>query len=107
MKLLNLNDYIGGWFVGDFDPSIIKTEDFEVSVKHYMKGDYDEWHVHKVAKEITVIVQGSANMNGTTYKKDDVIVIYKNEGTDFEVLEDNTITCVVKVPSVKGDKYVL
>lgn len=107
MKLLNLKNYTGGWIVGNFDPSIIKTEDFEVSVKRYNKGDYEKSHVHKVAQEITVIVQGAAKMNGSTYRADDVVVIDKNEATDFEVLEDNTITCVVKVPSVMGDKYVL
>ena len=25
----NLDDMIGGWFVGDFDPSVVKTDAFE------------------------------------------------------------------------------
>jgi len=105
MKFFNLKSFIGGWFAGNFDPTIIKTTDFEVCVKRYGKGDHDKRHLHKKADEITVIVQGSAKMNGKIYKKDDIILIEKNEATDFESLEDGTVTCVVKRPSVIGDKY--
>ncbi len=105
MKNFDLKSFIGGWFVGDFDPTIIKTKEFEVSIKRYSKGDYEKSHMHKKAEEITVIVQGSAKMNGKTYHENDIILIEKNEPTDFEVLEDKTITCVVKKPSVLGDKY--
>jgi quercetin dioxygenase-like cupin family protein len=36
----------------------------------------------------------------------DIIVIDPNESTAFEALED-TLTVVVKTPSVAGDKYIL
>ena len=35
----NLKDMIGGWFIGDFDPSVWKTSAFEVAVKEYKSGD--------------------------------------------------------------------
>ncbi len=105
MKNFDLKSFIGGWFVGDFDPTIIKTSEFEVSIKKYNEGDYEKSHMHKKADEITVIVQGSARMNGKTYNENDIILIEKGESTDFEVLQDKTITCVVKKPSVLGDKY--
>jgi len=107
MKTYNLNDFIGGWVAGDFDPTIIKTKDFEVSVKRYKEGEYQEKHVHKQADEISIIVQGSARMNGKTYKQDDIILMPKGEATDFYPLEDGTITCVIKTPSVKGDKFLV
>ena len=105
MKTYNLKDFTGGWVAGDFDPTIIKTPDFEVSVKHYTEGEYQERHVHYLADELSIIVEGSARMNGKVYKKNDIILIEKGEPTDFYPLEDGTITCVIKTPSAKGDKH--
>ena len=34
-KTFNLKDFTKGWFVGNFDKSIIKTSDVEVAVKEY------------------------------------------------------------------------
>ena len=105
MKTFNLKDFTGGWVAGDFEPTIIKTQDFEVSVKHYKEGEYQEKHVHHKADELSIIVEGSARMNGKIYKKDDIILMPKGEATDFFPLEDGTITCVIKTPSVNGDKH--
>jgi len=107
MKIYNLTEFIGGWVAGDFEPTIIKTKDFEVSVKHYKKGEYQERHVHNKAEELSIIVQGSARMNGKIYSKNDIILMEKGEPTDFYPLEDGTITCVIKTPSVKGDKFLI
>lgn len=104
MKLYNLDDFTKGWFVGDFEPTLWKTNDVEVAVKHYDVGDYDEKHYHKIATEITIIADGMVRMNGQIYTKGDVIVIEPGEATDFKVLHP-TITTVIKFPCVKGDKY--
>jgi len=60
--------------------------------------------VHRVATEFTVIVEGSVRMNQQVYGRDQIIEIKPGEATDFEALTD-TITVVVKVPAVAGDKY--
>ena len=104
MKKYRLDEMTKGWFVGDFSPTIIKTRDVEVGVKHYQKNDYEESHHHKVATEITVIVSGKVRMNGEFYGAGDIIVIEPGEATDFEVLEDVT-TVVVKYPGAQNDKY--
>jgi hypothetical protein len=95
-----------GWFVGNFEPSLYKTDDVEVAVKNYKAGDSEEKHYHKIATEITVVSKGKVLMNGTEYNEGDVIVIEPMEATDFHALED-TITMVVKIPCVKGDKYIV
>jgi len=105
MKTVKLEDMIKGWFVGNFEPTLIKTNDVEVAVKGYKKGDYEEKHYHKIATEITVIIQGRVRMNGAEYKKGDIIVIEPNESTDFECLEDGTQNVVVKYPGANDDKY--
>lgn len=105
MKVAKLDDMVKGWFVGSFDPTLIKTNDVEVAVKEYKKGDYEEKHYHKIATEITVIVSGRVRMNGAEYSKGDIIVIEPNEVTDFEALED-TVNTVVKFPGTNNDKYI-
>lgn len=104
MKTARLENMVKGWFVGNFDPTLIRTNDVEVAVKEYRKGDYEDRHYHKISTEITVISRGRVRMNGVEYVKGDIIVIEPNQSTDFEVLE-NTITTVVKFPGANNDKY--
>lgn len=105
MKTAKLEDMIKGWFVGNFEPTLLKTNDVEVAVKEYKKGDYEAKHYHKIATEITVITQGRVKMNGIEYKKGDIIVMEPSETTDFEALEENTTNVVVKLPGANNDKY--
>lgn len=104
MKKYQLSDMTKGWFVGDFSPTIIKTQEVEVGVKQYRKNEYEETHHHKIATEITVIISGKVRMKGELYGAGDIIVIEPGEATDFEVLEDVT-TVVVKYPGAQNDKY--
>lgn len=104
MNNFKLDDMVRGWFVGNFNPSVFKTNDVEVGIKEYKKGDYEEKHHHKIATEITVIISGEAKMNDKIYHKGDIIVIKPNESTDFLALKD-TISVVVKLPGANNDKY--
>lgn len=105
MKIEQLSKMTGGWFIGNFEPSLFKTNDCEVAVKSYNKGDYEESHYHKIATEYTVIITGSVKMNGIIYKAGDIIVMEPYEETDFECLEDGTTNVVVKMPGANNDKY--
>ena len=104
MKTAKIENMIKGWFVGNFDPTLIRTNEVEVGVKEYKQGEYEERHFHKIATEITVITHGKVRMNGVEYTKGDIIIIEPNQSTDFEVLED-TMTTVVKYPGANNDKY--
>ncbi len=105
MKVANLNDMVKGWFIGDFEPSLFKTEDVEVAVKSYKKGDSEASHYHKIATEFTVIISGSVMMNNIKYGPGDIIVMEPNESTDFVCLQDGTVNVVVKLPGASNDKY--
>ena len=98
MKKHNLDDMVGGWFIGHFEPTLLKTDDFEVAVKIYKKGDYEENHYHKIATEYTFIMDGEVIMSGENYSSGDIVVIKPNESTDFRALTD-VKTVVVKTPS--------
>jgi quercetin dioxygenase-like cupin family protein len=104
MTVTKLDDMVKGWFVGSFEPSLIKTNDVEVAVKSYKKGDAEDKHYHKIATEITVVVSGKVKMNNIVYGKGDIITIEPNESTDFEAVED-TVCTVVKYPGASNDKY--
>jgi len=104
MKKHKLEDMIGGWFIGNFTPSIIQNEDFEVAIKYYKENDYEQEHYHKIATEITVILDGDVIMSGKKYTSGDIIVIQPYESTDFKALTD-VKTVVVKTPSAKDDKF--
>lgn len=106
MKIFRLEDMTGGWFVGNFEPSCLKTNSHEVACKKYAAGDSEPSHVHRVATEITLIVSGQVLMNGRRYSSGDIIMLDPGEATDFCALED-TVTMVVKTPSVIGDKFLV
>lgn len=105
MKKFNLNDMIRGWIIGNFDPSLLKTNEFEIAVKRYKAGEYEETHYHKISTEYTVIVSGIVEMSGVIYNQDDILIIPKMEETDFKAITD-VVTVVIKVPFSKNDKYI-
>jgi anti-sigma factor ChrR (cupin superfamily) len=106
MKIAKLENMVKGWFIGNFEPSLLKTNDVEVAVKEYRTGDYDARHYHKAATEWTVVVKGRLKMNGIEYDAGDIIVIEPMESTDAEILED-AVLCVVKIPGANNDKYMV
>ena len=107
MKVSKLSEMFRGWFVGNFEPTLYNTNDVEVAVKRYNKGDYEAKHYHKIATEISVVISGRVKMNGVEYGEGDVITMFPNEATDFEALEDYTINVVVKLPGANDDKYLV
>ena len=92
MRAARLENMVKGWFVGNFEPSLIKTNDVEVAVKVYHKGDWEEPHYHKI------------KMFDRIFSANDIIVVEPGECTGFEALED-TINVVVKYPGANHDKY--
>lgn len=104
MKVEKLEDMKKGWFVGNFVPSLYKTNDCEVGIKKYKKGDKESKHYHKIATEITVIVKGRVRMFNQEFGEGDMVVVEPGEETEFEALEDS-MNVVVKLPGVNNDKY--
>ena len=100
----NINSFHGGWFIGDFDPSLLRTKDFEVSIKRHPKGEVWPKHYHAVATEYNVVISGSVRIDDEVYRRDDIFIVHPNHVVDPEFLEDCTVVCV-KTPSVAGDKY--
>jgi quercetin dioxygenase-like cupin family protein len=106
MKIYNYNDMTGGWFVGNFEPTAHKTENFEVSYKIHPKGEIWDTHYHKIATEINFLVSGKMTIQGQNLKSGDIFVIEPLEIADPIFHEDCHIVCV-KTLSVKNDKYIV
>lgn len=106
MQLYQLDNMLRGWFIGNFNPTVFKTSNVEVAIKYYNRGDSEIRHHHKIATEVTAIVQGKIKMNGVIYGKGDIIIIEPLESTDFECIEDESQTVVVKIPGAVNDKYI-
>lgn len=100
----HLDDMVRGWFVGDFEPSVIRMPEAEVAVQRFRAGDLEAEHHHRAAVEVTVIVSGRAIMCGREVTTGDILVLPPGTATSFQALDD-TVTAVVKTPSVLGDKY--
>lgn len=106
MEKFKLDGMVKGWFIGNFEPSLFKTNDVEVGVKKYKEGDWEPRHFHKIATEFTLILDGIVEMNNQRYKSGDIVVIGPGEAADFIAITDVT-TVVVKLPGVNNDKYIV
>lgn len=106
MKIYKIKDMNGGWYIGDFEPSVYKTSAFEVSLKNHPKDEIWPKHYHKEAIEINLIVKGRMELNNTLLETGDIFILDKMEVVDPHFLDDCLIVCV-KVPSIIGDKYIV
>lgn len=104
MKLFHLDDFTNGWFIGNFEPTIEKTENFEIAQHFYHSGFMGTPHFHKLSREVNLIVRGLAMVNGKILGSGDIFVYEPNEISNVKFLDD-TILIVIKFPSVPGDKY--
>ena len=104
MEIKKLKDFFRGWIIGNFEPSLFKTKDFEVGIIVHKKGEKWPVHYHKLAIEYNVLIFGKMKINGVDISAGDIFIIEKNEISDSQFIEDCTILCL-KVPSVIGDKY--
>lgn len=103
MKIARIEDFKRGWFIGNFDPSIFKTDKFEVGILHHSKGE--EWPCHyHIGTEINYIISGEILMHNRVLVAGDVFVMEPYEVADPQFLSD-CVVVVVKTPSSPGDKY--
>lgn len=106
MKINKIEEMVGGWFIGDFEPSVLKTKDFEVCYKFHHAGEIWDNHYHKVATEINYLIRGKMNLSGIELNQGDIFTIYPDEVAVPEFLEDCELI-VVKTPSIKEDKFII
>jgi quercetin dioxygenase-like cupin family protein len=100
----NIKDFWRGWFIGDFEPSLLKTTEFEVGLLTHSRGEAWPKHYHRIGTEYNVLVSGSMTVNDTLMAPGDVFVFHPGDVADPIFHEDCQVLCV-KTPSIPGDKY--
>lgn len=104
MKVISETSMHRGWFIGNFEPSVFKTEQFEIGVLKHQAGEHWPAHYHKEAIEINYLISGSMTVQGILLQSGDIFIIDKGEIADPVFHTDCTVV-VVKMPSIPSDKY--
>ena len=103
---MNINDFHRGWFVGNFEPSVL-TGNFEVGVQEYFAGQTHEPHYHQQTTEVNLILDGEVEFFVKPYndmsldeysryvlKRGDIIKILPYEITHILCRTNARILCV-------------
>lgn len=104
MKVSHINDMKGGWFIGNFEPSLFKNDNFEVAYKFFDKDEFHEPHTHKIATEYNYLAKGKLSVQGKTIESGQIFIFQPGELSDVVFLEKCEIV-VIKTPCIKNDKF--
>ena len=93
-----------GWYIGQWENAVFKTDLFEVGHGFNAKGELSAKHFHKIATEVNLVTSGKVLVNGELIQTGEGFVFEPGETCECVYLED-TYTLVIKTPGVPGDKY--
>lgn len=105
MEIINCNEY-GGWFLGDFEPSLIKNKDFEFGYKRIPKYTEPDYHFHKFKTEYTILIEGKiiCKESNKLILPITCIKLSPYEKND-QYFIDESLILIINMPSKKDDKY--
>jgi hypothetical protein len=103
MEKNRIENFVGGWLIGNFNPSIQRSTELEIGVKFFKAGDTEPSHMQRVATEITILGAGHVRIGSEFLNPGDVLIIPPLEFADFEAFEGGVLTCI-KFPSLPNDK---
>lgn len=106
MKIDRIEDMKDGWYIGNFLPSVLKTEVFEVCYKKHKKGEKWETHYHEKITEINLLIKGKMMINNTLLLEGDIFTIPPFYVSSPNFLEDCEII-IIKTPSIINDKIII
>lgn len=102
----DIRDFKFGGFIGDFEPSLLRTKEFEISYKIHRAWSAWDKHIHNKMDEYNFLIQGRMRINGRVVVGGELFMLKKGEVAD-PVFETDCYLIVVKVPSVPGDKEIV
>jgi quercetin dioxygenase-like cupin family protein len=104
MIVSNISKFTGGWFIGNFTPSLLKTEEFEAAHHFYKKGFKGTPHTHKASTEYNYILSGKLIASNQILSSGDIFIYEKNDISDVSFIEDTNLI-IIKTPSIPNDKF--
>jgi hypothetical protein len=102
-KFDDLENYVRGWLIGNFEPSIIKVKDFEICITQHLSGELSDPHYHTESIEINVVSSGEIEVNGRLLSKGGIFIYEAFEISDVKFITDTSLV-VIRLPSSPFDK---
>lgn len=100
-----IHEFKNGWLMGNFVPSLVKTEDFEIAIHRHQASTGGGDHIHKIATEYNIVIDGEVVLDHTISIRQNGYWITE-PGQSFDVyFKEYTTLLVIKLPSVPDDKY--
>jgi len=105
-SVINIDHYIRGWLIGNFEPSIINTTEFEIGVLNHKKDEKWAFHYHEKTREINILLEGEMIINNIPLHKDTIFIFESNMISCPLFLTDCIVLCI-KLPSLPNDKTII
>lgn len=103
-SFFHLSDFQAGWVIGDFEPSLLRTNAFEVCLTRHAKGETSSPHYHEESTEFNIVVSGKCRVGKQICVANDIFVYLPRDVADVEFLTD-TVLVVVRDSSNPFDKH--
>jgi dTDP-glucose pyrophosphorylase len=101
-----IDNYVRGWLIGDFTPSILRTSEYEVGFSRHKGGEHWGFHYHHELDEYNILISGKMMINNQIIHAGEYFMIPKDVIACPKFLEDCTILCL-KSPSKPKDKIII
>jgi dTDP-glucose pyrophosphorylase len=107
IDIYDLKDFKNGWFIGDFEPSILKNSGVELAVMNKKKGvGIHDFHYHENCIEINVLIKGKMKVNNKIINENNIFVFNPYVPSVYEYIEDCTFVVFKNKPS-NNDKIIM
>ncbi len=107
IEIFKLENFVNGWIIGDFEPSILKNTGVELAVMNKKKGvGINDFHYHENCIEVNVLIKGKMKINDKMICENDIFIFHPNVPSIYEYIEDCTFVVFKNKPSNK-DKVIM
>lgn len=104
IQVHRIEQFVGGWFVGNFVPSLFRSKEIELGFKHFEAGDTEPEHFQCESTELTFVVKGDCRIGDRKLGAGDIAQIPPGLSASFEAFSGVDLI-VVKFPSTPEDKF--
>lgn len=100
-KNIDVSKYTRGWIIGNFEPCLYKSNDYEVGLLFHKMNEQHDFHYHLLCDEINFLYSGKMKVNEIQYEEGDVFVIPKNQVACPKFITDCKLVCVKTASNTK------
>ena len=101
-----ISQFHRGWILGNFFPTLLKTDKIEVGILSHKANEIWPYHIHDYSDEYNYVYSGEMTVNDQFYKTGDGFFIPKGHPAVPQFKTDCLVICV-KIPSIPTDKRII